>query len=429
MSNLVQPIQSSTLKRAFPRTEFIVVLSSVALQLVLGWFFGHAYDIRIFMATGYQVASGNTPYIIPDLRDVFHNPSFIGLPSIGYPPPYPLLLGLIYLVTYAPFQNFLLYNLSIKIPVIIANILLAYLVRDILKNQGANQKIQRNAWLFMLFNPFLFYFTVAWGQFDSLLALLTLISLVFLTQKKLALSSLLLALAISLKPTPLPVMLAAVLYLWEPPWRRLLIYFVTFTAGVLVFCVLPFFIFGWDASPILHGWNNQFTVSGGMSLTTLYELTAGTYTLPGAWWLLGMLWLPALLIGMAFMRRGDHGFISLLKNSLVLILIFFLTRTWLSEQNLALILPMVLILVALDQLPILTLYAVLILPLIFTVFNTSPAQLLFPILPGLMNKLLQFSDTFRLERLWARMLVVIPWQVAGWWMVIHCMKKEKSGLA
>jgi Gpi18-like mannosyltransferase len=429
MSNLAQPIQSKSGERVIPGGEILLVLASIGLQLVLGWFFGHAYDIRIFMATGYLVATGRDPYILIDLRSVFNNPAFIGMTSIGYPPPYPLLLGLIYLLFYAPTHNFLLYNLGIKLPVIIANIILAYLVRNILRDQSASLKVQRNAWLFMLFNPFLLYFTTAWGQFDSILALLTLLALLLLSQKKLVLSAVLLSLAIALKPTPVPVVLAAVVYLWEPPWRRLVTFLGTFSITLLALCVLPFFIFGWDASPILNGWNTQFTVSGGMSLTTLYELIAGIYVLPGAWWLLGVVWLPALLIGAALMRRGDHGFIPLLKNSLALILIFFLTRTWLSEQNLALILPIVLILVCLDQLPALMFYAVWVLPLIFTVFNTSPAQLLFPILPGLMDKLLQWADLFRWERLWARMLVVIPWQVAGWWMVVHCLKRERPASA
>ena len=85
-----------------------------------------------------------------------------------------------------------------------------------------------------------------------------------------------------------------------------------------------------------------------------------------------------------------------------------------------------LILVCLGELPRLTLYAVWILPLIFTIFNTSPAQLLFPILPDLMAKLLQWTDIFRTPGLWARMLVVIPWQVAGWWMVVRSLSKRTS---
>jgi hypothetical protein len=118
--------------------------------------------------------------------------------------------------------------------------------------------------------------------------------------------------------------------------------------------------------------------------------------------------------------------VDLLKKSLALILIFFLTRTWLSEPNLTLILPMVLILTELGELPKLTLAAVWILPLIFTIFNTSPPQLLFPILPQLMDKLLQLMDVHRAARLVARTIVVIPWLLAGWWMVVHGYRKGSS---
>ena len=360
-----------------------------------------------------------TPTSFRILRAVFHNPAFYGLTSIGYPPPWPLILGLLYLLSYAPTHSFLLYNLAIKLPIIIANICLAYLVKDILLEQKVSQGIARKAWIFLVLNPFLFYFTTAWGQFDSLVALITLAALVLLTKQRLISSSILLALAITLKPTPVPVVLAVIVYLWGSPWKRVARYLVTLTISTLILCVLPFFILHWDASPILNGWNAQFTVSGGMALTTLYELSAGTYALPGNWWLLGVVWLPAIFIGALFLKRGEHGLIDLLKNSLVLILIFYLTRTWLSEQNLALILPMVLILVYLGELPGLALSAVWILPLIFTVFNDSPPQLLFPILPDLMSRLLQWTDTFRATRLFARMLVVLPWQLAGWWMVIR----------
>ena len=46
---------------------------SVAVQLVLGWLFGHAYDTRIFLGTGYLVASGRGPYSPLDLAAVFHH--------------------------------------------------------------------------------------------------------------------------------------------------------------------------------------------------------------------------------------------------------------------------------------------------------------------------------------------------------------------
>ncbi len=46
-----------TWKQHITQDRYILFLS-VVLQLTLGVFFGHAYDMRIFMATGYLVGSG-----------------------------------------------------------------------------------------------------------------------------------------------------------------------------------------------------------------------------------------------------------------------------------------------------------------------------------------------------------------------------------
>jgi Gpi18-like mannosyltransferase len=405
------------------------VLASLILQLLVGVVFGHMYDTRISMATGYLVATGQDPYIAQNLTTVFNNQAFQGMTSIGYPPPWPLILGVIYLISYNLTHNLLIYNLAIKLPIIAANLGLAYLVREVLKRQSASQNIADKAWLFLLFNPFLLYFNTAWGQFDSLVTVLTLFALVLISEHHIEASAAVLGLAVALKPTPVPVILAILAYLWGTEWKWLARYITTLVVSLFVFCVLPFFVFHWSASPILKGWNAQFSVSGGMSLTTLYELVKDTYILPGYGWLLGFLWLPAVLIGALFLRRGEHGLVELIKNSLRLTLIFFLTRTWLSEQNLTLILPLALILVSLGELPRLCLSVVWVLPLIFTIFNTSPAQLLFPILPGLMVKLLTWADTYRTLRLVIRMLLVIPWQWAGWWMVVYKPGKKVAALA
>jgi Gpi18-like mannosyltransferase len=426
MSTVAQSNLSVRLHRLFPKEDIGYLLASLMLQLILGLLLGHVYDQRIFMATGYLVATGQDPYIPQDLTAVFNNPAFQGMTSIGYPPLWPLIMGLIYQLSYAPIHNLLIYNLAIKLPVIIANLGLAYLVRDILNELGQTRAVSRKAWLFLLFNPFVLYFSVAWGQFDSLVALLTLASLALLDKQKIVISSIMLAMAIALKPTPIPVVLVALVYLWGSPWHKLVRFLVSITISMFTFCILPFILMKWDASPILLHWNAHFTVSGGMSLTTFYELVKDTYLLPGMWWLLGFAWLPAILLGALLIKTGSHDFVTLLKQSLALILIFFLTRTWTSEQNLMLILPLVLILTYLGELPKICLTATWMLPLIFTVFNTSPPQLLFPVLPELMEKLLQRMDVYRSGRLAARMIVVIPWQIIGWWMVVRCLRKTKS---
>ena len=108
---------------------------------------------------------------------------------------------------------------------------------------------------------------------------------------------------------------------------------------------------------------------------SFFELLKDSYQLPGRWWLLGLAWVPALALGIAALKPGIHGFRDLLKKSLALILVFFLTRAWLSEPNLVLVLPLALILTSLGELSGLALTAVWVLPLVFAVFNVAPCAL------------------------------------------------------
>jgi hypothetical protein len=106
-------------------------------------------------------------------------------------------------------------------------------------------------------------------------------------------------------------------------------------------------------------------------------------------------------------------------------LIFFLTRAWLSEPNIILIIPLILVLVIKKELNSKYLAAVTILTLIITLFNGSPPQLLFPSLPGLMSKMLSMPGEFHTVGLIARSVMVLPWQYIGWKIVATCLKGQK----
>ena len=95
---------------------------------------------------------------------MFHHVRFENLDPAGYPPPWPLVLGLLYLASYAVVADLLLYNLVLKLPVIAANVGLAYLVAAMLKDLGASPSVARRAWVLTLFNPVLLYFGAAWGR-------------------------------------------------------------------------------------------------------------------------------------------------------------------------------------------------------------------------------------------------------------------------
>src|SRR5450759_2364556 len=110
----------------FQRESFIVLLS-LCLQIPLAVFLGHYYDERVLMLTGYEVSSGLNPYVPHMISGVFSGPYLSGtFSAIGDPPLWPLLLGVIYKLSYNITQNIFLYNFAIKIPIIITNIGLAY---------------------------------------------------------------------------------------------------------------------------------------------------------------------------------------------------------------------------------------------------------------------------------------------------------------
>src|SRR5208282_1697711 len=181
--------------------EIIIVILSILVQLPLAVFLGHYYDERSFMDAGYLVSSGLNPYQ-PHLITIFSsNPDLTGInPIIGYPPLWPLLLGLIYRLSFNIVPNLFLYNFAIKVPVIASNIGLAYVTKNVMQRLDESEGKIRAAWLFLLFNPFILLTTAAWGEFDTLIALLCVASLYLLSKGMMGKSALLLSLSVVLKP-------------------------------------------------------------------------------------------------------------------------------------------------------------------------------------------------------------------------------------
>jgi hypothetical protein len=71
--------------------------------------------------------------------------------------------------------------------------------------------------------------------------------------------------------------------------------------------------------------------------------------------------------------------------------------------------------------------AIWILPLIFSFFNTGIAQLFFPSMPAIVDKLVALAEEIRKFRLIAKIIIVIPWQIVGWWVVFRCIKRTPAG--
>lgn len=405
-----------------------ILAASVVLQLVLGTLFAHAYDARVSLATGYLVGTGHGPYSPLDLTAVFQHAGFGQLTTIGYPPPWPLVTGLVFRATYALVPNLIVYDLALKLPLIAATVGLAYLVGDMLRRLGAQAATCRRAWAFLLLNPLILFTGAAWGQIDVIVTLLAVAALVLVWQGRWASSAALLALAVCTKPTPLPILLVVLVWLAARAPREALRYAAASAAWAAVFLVVPVLTLGWRTAQIWHRPNAHFLMTGGMSYTTVARLFRDPVSLPGHWWLIGLLWVVALAAGLVLLHRGP-GFEDLARGAVALTLVFFLTRAWLAEPNVVLVLPFVLILASLGHLDRRLLTALWLIPLAFAVANLAPLQLLWLTFPAARDAALAATGDFSAVSLALRAALVIAWQVAGWWTVVVCLRPRRDGAA
>jgi hypothetical protein len=280
----------------------------------------------------------------------------------------------------------------------------------------------------MLFNPVLLYFGAAWGQIDAIAAALAIWALTLLWMRRTTASAALLALSVCLKPIALPVLPATLLFLWRESRQRTARYAGVFGAVALVVAVAPFAVLGWDPSAILHRWNGHFVLTGGLALSTAFRLCRDPLALPGSWWLVGMIWVLALALAVILLalRRGVGGLEDLLKQATVLVFVFFLTRARLSEPNFVLLAPMVLILTTTGALPRWAFVVVCAIPLAFSVVNHSPLELLFAAFPEAMRSSISWVERYERTALDLKAALAIAWQVAGWWIVVLCLRRAPA---
>lgn len=411
--------------------EIAIVILSLLIQIPIAYFLGHSYDQRVYMATGYVVGSGMDPYSPIELVNVFANPVLDGVvPRIGYPPPWPLILGVIYSSSHKLIPDVFLYNLAIKVPIIAANVGLAYLVRHILLDLRVARKKAEAAWLFLLFNPFIILTSSAWGQIDTLVTLASVGSLYLLSKGKISLSAILLGFSISMKPIALGLVPLPFFFQEKFFSRKNLKFGLVFLAIVAILAVSPFFVFGWRMPLTPVEWNTQFRMAGGMTLFSVSELFQGSVVLPLGLEFAGFLWVPALVIGYFFVYRNPPRSLETLVLKVVgLTLIFFFTRSWLSEPNVSLVLVFMLIAFAIGKLDKLSLHLAWIVPLLYMIVSTAFHQLFFLSYPSILTSLADFDLQFRTLRLIARFPVALVWFILAWRTTVNMLGSQRKQTA
>ena len=407
--------------------EILTVLLSIAIQVPLAIFLGHYYDQTSFLDAGYLVSSGLNPYQ-PHMITIF-SPHLIGVnPIIGDPPLWPLLLGAIYRLSYNITPNIFLYNFATKLPLIAINISLAYITKNLLKQQGASTKKIEFAWIFLLFNPFVLLTTTAWGQFDALIALLCIVSLYLLSKGMVNKSAVLLSLSVVLKPISFPLLGLPLLFSPKKNWTKIIQYLVITIAIIVSLWILPFYLLGWNLPSSSGQITSYFQRAGGMTPFGLIELFNNTVTLPTGLEFLGYIWIPALLIGYYFVYRDPpKTFNELTQKAIGIMLIFFLTYTWLSEPYVNVVIALALLALPYEKMNFRNFHFLWVIPLIFMIVTTNFVQLFYLVSPqSLVSTAVNIENNIRLWRLIARFLIVVVWQIFAWRLVIIMLKRRKN---
>jgi hypothetical protein len=381
---------------SLPLSLFLVAL---AVRVIIAPFTGHPYDLKIWLDTGSYVAQGRSPYELYD--------------HIGYPPLWALWAGVSYLASSFVWKgNPFLYILIIKLPIIAADFGLALVLTDLYQTGrrrlalAGDQKPQKKSGLgsnlaaIFLLSPFTIVVGAVWGMMDNLAALLIATAAVAFFARRDVRAGVLYGLSVSLKLYPIILFPAFGVYLLkekEGRLKRLVSFFGSSAVALGVTALLPFPLFGWNFVGLGGTLVAQLArVPGGISplglLSSLFDLgikSVGSFSLTEfanltvvreAWigvWALAVLWL--------LIRRQAPDLPAFLNHLSLILVCWYLSSPWTSEQNIVTFLVLLLAGSAwkgfLGERTVKTYWMISAVCLLFVVFNVPATAFVWPVIP------------------------------------------------
>ena len=431
--------------RNFPKSGYFVI--ALLLRLLIAPFVSHPFDERVFMAVGASVTKGMTPYGQYVLQDIFAStphPHLYGtIPGIGYPPPWGLICGDMHLLSsfLAP-NNLYAYVFALKLPVIAAEMALAVLVYKILKHE-IDEKVASKAFLLFLFSPFLIAVGTVWGMFDTLALFFTLVSAYILHNNWKA-SSLFLSVASALKLFPLLLapLFAILIYKSGKKAGRAVSFLTATFALTALFTFVPMIVYNWPLTnmynalgyhlgTVNNSYDSQSTFPYGaaspFNVFTLFSNYVNGAIQPP--WISVYLWIPACVVVYALLWRNhtakqtSSGFLFTVQWSLLMMLTFFTTRIWVSEQNLIFLFAFFALTVFFTKADLSKVHILWIMLLSFVVVHVPAISFLWMPYPWILNSASSFaSGPLGWTRLLMMTMLTVSWLVLSWHFVARKLR-------
>ncbi len=242
-------------------------------------------------------------------------------------------------------------------------------------------------------------------------------------------SAVLLSLSVVLKPISFPLLGLPILFSQGKSWKKTIQYSLIVILVIVSLWILPFNLLGWALPSSGVQVTSYFMRAGGMTPFNIIEILQDTTTFPAGLYFLGYLWIPALLAGYYLVYRDPpKNFNELTQKAIGLMLIFFLTYSWLSEPYVIIVIALALLALPYSKTSFRDFHFLWVLPLVFMVFSTNFAQLFYLVSPqSLVSGALAIENNIREWRLILCFIVVVVWQVFAWRLVVKLLgKKSKS---
>ena len=320
-----------------------LVLTGLAIRLTISPFTRDPWgDINDWLSFGSTIFHGQNPYVL--------SPH-----TLAYPPLWAFLCVPAY-VLWSALNNPFVFNVAIKLPIIIADILISVTIRSSVYNLTHDPIKSRAAMLLYLFNPVTIVFSSFWGMFDAIPTLFVLLSILLLSQRKYLVSGLSLGIGIAVKGF-FPALLLPLMLFYvrkkEMNFRKCFNY-VLYSASIPILISVPFLML--NAAAYLGA---LFSSVHRLPVNLTYWLplryffqainlpSATITTLSSSIAAVGFLTLYSLLFsrkaGNWQMGQNPTGAKFYLKGLIMVILAFYITANVVNEQYLIWILPFLII--------------------------------------------------------------------------------------
>ncbi|MEM2237581.1 MAG: hypothetical protein QXR26_02810 [Candidatus Caldarchaeum sp.] len=247
-----------------------VFLSAAAVRLALAPFFGHSWDVYVWLKSGELFYNGVNVYEIKSLTDFPWG-------FYAYPPVWLYWVGLVHYLT-TSLNNLNLHLMLIKTPIIAADLIVAVLIAKLAVELGMLKDAGR-ASLLWLFNPLVISISAVWGMFDSIAVAFCLAGVLAALRGSNFLAGVLLGLGGAVKIYPLLILVPTALFLRYVRKRSLNEVFKT-VLGTAVAFALPMLPFLQNPLPILDKLLYHFGNVGSFTYWTVLSVISPPPAVP-----------------------------------------------------------------------------------------------------------------------------------------------------